>query len=164
PLAAVWVLAAAGAVPAARNSRRWRLAALTEQREAALRERRIRTEGGTARGTVARVDRISGEPNHEGRYSAVLTVRYEAGGAERSVEHPLSFPAHSRPRPGDTATVRFLPADPTDVRLELDDPDTPRDDADLPGRIGRLHRLHLDGALTAEEFTLAKQRLLAGPQ
>ncbi|GLW53701.1 DUF3592 domain-containing protein [Kitasatospora phosalacinea] len=171
PLAVVALLAAAGAVPAARHSRRWRLADLAAQRAAALLERRIRTEGEVARGTVVRVDRISPEPDHEGRYRATLTVRYPAAGAEHEVEHPLSFPAHSRPRPGDTAAVRFLPADPADVRLELDTPDAPRDGtdpdtppggADLPGRIERLHRLHRDGALTAEEFALAKQRLLQG--
>ncbi|QKW22773.1 hypothetical protein HUT16_30065 [Kitasatospora sp. NA04385] len=149
-------------MPAARNSRRWWLADRTEQREAALLERRIRAEGETARGTVVRVDRISDEPNHEGRYWATLTVRYEAGGVEHEAERPVSFPAHSRPRPGATGTVRFLPGAPTDVRLELDDPDAPREDADLPDRIGRLHRLHLDGALTAEEFALAKRRLLTG--
>ncbi|MFB7944443.1 DUF3592 domain-containing protein [Kitasatospora phosalacinea] len=170
PLAVVALLAAAGAVPAARNSRRWRLADLAAQRAAALLERRIRTEGEVVRGTVVRVDRISAEPNHEGRYWATLTVRYGAPDGERSVERPLSFPAHSRPRPGDPATVRFLPADPADVRLELDDPDGDREgDADggrgggdLPGQVERLHRLHRAGALTAEEFALAKQRLLQG--
>ncbi|MFD0566560.1 SHOCT domain-containing protein [Kitasatospora saccharophila] len=162
PLAVVALLAAAGAVPAARHSRRWWLADRAEQRAAALLERRIRTEGETVRGTVVRVDRISAEPNHEGCYWAVLTVRYQAGGVAHEAERPVSFPAHSRPRPGGTGTVRFLPGAPTDVRFELDDPDAPQDGADLPDRIGRLHRLHLDGALTAEEFALAKRRLLAG--
>ncbi|MFC8719197.1 hypothetical protein [Kitasatospora sp. NPDC057198] len=137
PLAAVALLAAAGAVPAARHSRRWWLADRTEQRAAALLERRIRTEGEAVRATVVKVAGISEEPNHEGRYWATLTVRYEAGGVGRSAQCPLSFPAHSRPRPGDPATVRFLPADPADVRLELDDPDAPQDadaprDADAP--------------------------------
>ncbi|BAJ32123.1 MULTISPECIES: SHOCT domain-containing protein [Kitasatospora] len=167
--AAVAAAAAAGAVPAVAHARRWRLWSLEDKRERALLEWRIRHEGETVRAALVEVARISDSPDYDGRYHATLTLRYPFGGTEHTKELRTSFPAHSRPRAGDGATVRFLAADPTDVRLELDEPRAPQDapaaapqDADLPARIERLHDLHRRGALTAEEFTLAKRRLLTG--
>ncbi|MFJ5229757.1 SHOCT domain-containing protein [Kitasatospora sp. NPDC088391] len=153
------VLAAAGA---ARRDRRLRLAALAGVRAAALHRVRVRAEGETVRASVVEVLSRADTPDDRGRYWTGLTLRYTvAAGTEHTVEHRAGFSVHDTPRVGRGATVHHLSADPADIEVVLDPAGLPADDPDLPDRIARLHRLHLDGALTAEEFALAKRQLLA---
>ncbi|MFJ1751428.1 hypothetical protein [Kitasatospora sp. NPDC088134] len=181
PAVAVALAAAGPAVATGRTDRRNRLEWLTAEREDALRRVRILEKGETARGTVVEVPEFPGGPDDEGPYFTQLTFRYTtAAGTEHTARRHGGFPTRRPPRVGLGVTVRFLPEDPTDTEVEFDtperlDPTPPRDtvpapppsDAPrsptLPAQLEHLHHLHLDGALTAEEFALAKRKLIAPP-
>ncbi|MFJ5229758.1 DUF3592 domain-containing protein [Kitasatospora sp. NPDC088391] len=182
PAAALALTAAGPAVATGRADRHRRLGRLTRERNAALHRVRIRQEGESARGAVVEVADLSDEPDYRGLYSARLRIRYTtAAGTDHTVRHDTDFSVHRPPRVGLGATVRFLPEDPTDTEIALD-PVTAAAEAPpapapasapapvdvpavpgLPAQLEHLHHLHLDGALTAEEFALAKRQLIAPP-
>ncbi|GAA4872063.1 hypothetical protein [Kitasatospora terrestris] len=126
PSAATALLAGVVAL-AVRRTVRERAADLVRIAAGREHERRIQEEGITARATVTGLSG-PGLVDDEGRSWAEVDLRWtDVSGVGRAARIRLSFPAYDPPRRGGTATVRYLPDDPLDVRAELHRDGVPQD-------------------------------------
>lgn len=142
-------------------------------RRSRRRAKRLMTEGRKATATVTAVSDTGVTINDDPRVELTLSIQPDDGGAAFEATRKLTVSRLEIPRPGDRYPVFYDPAEP--ARFQMGSlplaplPPSPAADAtpqptetEWVSELGRLNDLRLSGALTDEEFTRAKDRLLSG--
>ncbi|MGW4891742.1 hypothetical protein ACWEQL_05685 [Kitasatospora sp. NPDC004240] len=158
-------LAALPFLPLARWADRWgvrrqRADRLEKERRAAMTEL-LDGQGVTVTGTVAAI-RHTGHTYND-RPELDLTVEYVIDdGSTLRTTHTDTFEAFEMPRVGIAVDVAYDPEAPATCRVTVPTGTPAEPAAVLAESLERLAALHREGGLTAEEFDLAKARVLGG--
>lgn len=137
-------------------------------KRARRRGERLKAIGRHGIGTVTGVQDTGVAVNNNPRVRLTLDIEPADGGASFVHEEARIVPRVDIPRAGDRYRVLFDPDDPShlaigqELRAETPPaPERPPAQQDWVNELGSLNDLRLQGALTDEEFTKAKDRLLS---